>query len=578
MKKKTLLITGLLVLALIAGACGSTPVPSATPSASASSAAASSEAPASESAAPAEETREPITISAITGLSPTDPKWEDSEIGKQLLEKLNVTLEIEYIVTDAQTKESVLLASGSYPDVIAGSINSQNWIDQGAVIPLQELYLEHAPNLKAWYDRANQDVLKQWASEDGNTYKLPITSQVAWNDGFNPGAGFMIQAKVLKEAGWPKIKTLDQYWKLIEDYVAANPTIDGKQTIGYVVKNQAWQFDSVSDNPTQLVFGYHDDGGFLNQKQPDGTYQARVASGSVEEEKYLRFMTEKFEKGLVDPEGFVEDNQQWQAKMSSGRVVGYFGWWYEMGDVNNALREQGMADREYVMFPLVWEDGIQEKWYAMSEDSVASGIMITNTAKDPVRIMQFLDDLSKEENTLLAEWGEEGVDFSVKEDGTRYLTEEQILTRRDKEKATKRGLAGAKVVFPGFGSAHSFADGTPYSPRLLPEYNRMALSDTMKEYLDAYGYDSPGSAYTLFTTDYGFTWSIPVPGDTDAGLAAAQLDALQREMQPKILMGGAANFDKLYAEYKDKLGKIPLDAYHEYLTTEINKRIAERKK
>ena len=55
---------------------------------------------------------------------------------------------------------------------------------------------------------------------------------------------FWIQARVLKWANYPEIKTLDQYFDLIEKYNEANPTMaDGTETVSYthldVYKRQA---------------------------------------------------------------------------------------------------------------------------------------------------------------------------------------------------------------------------------------------------------------------------------------------------------------------------------------------------
>ncbi len=42
-----------------------------------------------------------------------------------------------------------------------------------------------------------------------------------------------IQKAVLKEFGYPKIKTLDEYFDLIEKYAKKYPTINGLPTIGF---------------------------------------------------------------------------------------------------------------------------------------------------------------------------------------------------------------------------------------------------------------------------------------------------------------------------------------------------------
>ncbi|MCQ4833342.1 extracellular solute-binding protein, partial [Hungatella sp. SL.1.14] len=79
------------------------------------------------------------------------------------------------IVPEANTeKVNVAMASGDFPDVVTGAYGTsatQQWIDDGMVIPLND-YFETMPNIKTWLEDEYQ-----WSAIDGNYYGLPFITQ-----------------------------------------------------------------------------------------------------------------------------------------------------------------------------------------------------------------------------------------------------------------------------------------------------------------------------------------------------------------------------------------------------------------
>ncbi len=60
---------------------------------------------------------------------------------------------------------------------------------------------------------------------------------------------------------------------------------------------------------------------------------------------------------------------------------------------------------------------------------VGYGLAITKDCEDPVRAIKFLDYLCSDEGAVLYKWGVEGENYFVDENGMRYRTEEEIVTR-----------------------------------------------------------------------------------------------------------------------------------------------------
>ena len=70
---------------------------------------------------------------------------------------------------------------------------------------------------------------------------------------------------MLEWANYPTIKTLDQYFDLIEKYKAANPTINGQPTIGFEIISYDWRYFAL-ENPPLFLAGYPNEGAAIVDK------------------------------------------------------------------------------------------------------------------------------------------------------------------------------------------------------------------------------------------------------------------------------------------------------------------------
>jgi putative aldouronate transport system substrate-binding protein len=155
-----------------------------------------------------------------TALSP------NNRMAKKVKKELGVSLSTEMLVGDKKTKIGTMIAGGTYDDIL---MYDNAFVKAGAMIPLEKyLTSDDYPNLKKHY----APYLKKM--EDPN-YNNHIYYMPNWNvnigkkNNFFPnGTAFWIQKAVLKEAGYPKIKTPEQFFSVIESYMKKHPTINGK--------------------------------------------------------------------------------------------------------------------------------------------------------------------------------------------------------------------------------------------------------------------------------------------------------------------------------------------------------------
>ena len=161
----------------------------------------------------------------------------------------------------AQEAVGTMIAGGEYPDFIDGSDGQIQLYEAGALVALDD-YLDKYPNIKEFYSDAEWDKVRQ---EDGKIYWIPQFGNIWEKDmsAVHSDEAFWIQTRVLKWAGYPEVKTMDQYFDLIESYNEANPSMeDGTANIPYTILCDDWRYFCLENAP-QFLDGHPNDGSVI---------------------------------------------------------------------------------------------------------------------------------------------------------------------------------------------------------------------------------------------------------------------------------------------------------------------------
>ena len=358
--------------------------------------------------------REHATFSLLNMAAATttvDP-WKDTPVGKYLAEKTNVDLEIEYLVgSDVRQKASLLIAAGEYPDMMTTADASGDFKAAGAFIPLND-YIANSTNMKDCFTNSQMKLMTQ---EDGNIYWFGTHAS---ENAVYPTAGYYLSMDLLKQADYPEVKYFDQWQQLIIDYVAANPTYNGQSTIGVSEPTEAWRASAVQYGGSRFLVGYQNDG--LTVVDPD-TLEAKVIMDQDFQKEFCKMLNTMWNLGIADPEMFMQTDEQYQAKIGSGRIAGLYDQ-RSMIQVGLDALEAADPSRMLVAFPVVLEGVTTERYRGPRNFTGGSGFGITVSCKDPDRAFQFLDDLASEDCQIVLRWGVEGTDYSVGEDGGLVVT------------------------------------------------------------------------------------------------------------------------------------------------------------
>ncbi|MGG4146770.1 sugar ABC transporter substrate-binding protein [Paenibacillus algorifonticola] len=507
---------------------------------------------------------EPFEISFYIGEAGQQPT-PDNKVYKKIKDELGATLNFEFLAGDSEQKLGVMIAGSDYPDVMT---SNTKLVTAGALIPLEDLIEQHAPNLKAHYaDFWN--MMKD--PNDGHIYTLPnygvYNGKV--NSTWYSGPAFWIQKDVLKEFNYPKIKTLDEYFDLIAKYKEKYPTIDGSPTIGFEILNNDWRNWGLFNAPQHLI-GHPNDGGVVVK---DGV--AEIFADKDYSKKYYQKLNEINSLGLLDKETFTQNYDQYMAKLSSGTVLGMFDQHWNFQAAEDSLTTQKKDNRTYVGLPLVYDASTKDYYRDLGALNLNNGFGITVNAKNPERIIKFLDALMTEDWQKTFSWGFVDEDYIVNEKGRFMKTQEQRDNFAD---ATWKLANKADTLFKFMPKTEgSFSDGNSTDGAAQPEEYQAGLKEFDKEVLAAYGYNS----YVDFFSEppanpiYYPAWSIDLVDGSDAKIANTKMNELSSKFLPKAILAKPAEFEQVWSDYTSEIGNTNVKAYEDRINTIIQQRITD---
>ena len=502
---------------------------------------------------------------------------DDNEIQQIIAEKTGVKVK-ETWLTGQTAEEAIgtLIAGGEYPDFIEGGDGSTQLYEAGALVALDE-YIDKYPNIKEFFTEQEWDSLRQ---DDGHIYWIPQFSNIYGEEKecTHNDEAFWIQTRVLKWAGYPEVRTMDEYFDLIESYNEANPTMeDGTANIPYTILCDDWRYFCLENAP-QFLDGYPNDGSVIVDPNTKKVIDYNTTETAV---KYFKKLNEEYHKGIVDPESFTQTYDEYIAKISSGRVLGMIDQWWDFAYTGyDAIKAAGLDKQgcSYVPLPITIDKSVKNQWHnSGGVVNVATGLAITTSCKDVETALQFVNDLLGQELHDLRFWGVKDVDYKVDENGEFYKTEE--MRTKASDTAYKASHSCSYSYFPQWKGTSR--DGiNAMAPDGQPKEFYDGLKQDVKDCFSAYGVqtyvemlgtsEAPGPWYPMYTYSGTMTTS------TEGGTAWTKMGEIKHQYLPKVVM--ADDFEKGWDEYMKVYSDCKPEAFLAEMQTEVDRRIAEAAK
>lgn len=513
----------------------------------------------------------PITFTYFSEDSSTNWNNMKDEVGKVITEKTGVTLDAEFAVGDPVQKISLIAATGNYPDLIAAKADVGKLVDAGAVIDLTELIDKHAPNIKKML--GDKLVRTKYSLDDQAIYAIPTWSAVEEKK-IKADGGFELQHRVVKEAGYPEIRTVKDFEKVIHDYITKHPTDEnGNKNIGLSLNADDWHMYQVTNLGFQTTGGPDDGEYYIDQETHQATYHFR----RPEEKEFFRWLNHMNAIGLLDPESFVQKTDQFKAKVASGRVLGLADPEWDYGDGQNALKAAGKFDQTYGHYPVTMSKEYKDTSFWPAGFDGGYGISISSKCKDPVRAIKFLDFLASEEGQILNNWGIEGKHYTVENGKRTLIPEVQERANNDGaafQKESGLGLYWNLMVHYGDGIKDSTGNYfTRNYPELLTANYSAAEKETLKAYNAEHWKDLFPKEEEFKPRAYGAAYTMSLPNDDPAVILGAKMKDITWKRIPEAVMSKPEDFDNIWDAYMAELEKAGVKEMEEAYTKHIKDRI-----
>lgn len=497
-----------------------------------------------------------------------DP-WTDP-VAQELTKKTGVKLKTDYPVGSDTQRIALMIAEQKFPDMIYAKGDAGSLIDAGALIDMTDLIEQYGPNIKKLYGD-EFDKLKH-SEEDPSIYQL--SSYAKGGTSYKSSGTAQMQWAVLKENDYKVPETLDEFETMIKDYIKAHPkTEDGMDMIGLTLSASDWHWQITLGNPAGYIAeGAPDNGQWLI----DGDYNATYKFRSEKIRNYFKWLNKLYNNGILDPEFATQTHDDYIAKISSGRVVALLDTDWDYQDGEKILKADGKMDLTYCGLPFTADKDTKAPSLMYQGLPVGQGVGITTACKNPEAAIKYLDYLCSDEGQVLVNWGIEGTNYFLDEDGKRYRKEEEINecnNNKDYQKTT--GVGFHNYPFPCYGVGVEDSTGSTYTTdsrdSVIAEYDEEQKAACAAWNVDLLVDIFPQSS-EFETPKYSPIWAYSKPVEFDE--IGNKLDEIAQADLIGCVIGKEADFDKSYDKMISDLEKSGMKDAEEMLTEIIKGKVA----
>lgn len=317
----------------------------------------------------------PIELQYFRSLPDSD---EPVNVGyyKELEKMTDIKITFIDVSKDVQLQKLMLMvAAGDVPDIIefpwrrhAGLL--ENMAEMGAIIELDGLINDHAPNLNGIF-LSNREIKRQITSDNGHIYHIPEINL----SGYRVTTGPVIRGDLLKKYGL-KAPGAIEAWEAILTVFRDNERAMEPLSFDVSVFEESHSFIGAFGIP----YGF-------------GVRNGKVFYGPIEDsyKEFLATFCRWYQNGLIDREFALLRGQQLNNKVNSGRVGAFIGRVDELKDSINAVKS---LDPSFELIPVQnpFKPGIDKLDINTGIPFVAeSGIAISSRNKYPEETMKLID-------------------------------------------------------------------------------------------------------------------------------------------------------------------------------------------
>jgi putative aldouronate transport system substrate-binding protein len=461
-------------------------------------------------------TTDPLTLTIF--LQDHWPFKTEYPVFQKAAEMTNVSLKgtIPQSNTDWEQAFNVMLASNEIADIVhSWNVNHfNNYGPEGAFLPLNDLIMEHAPNLKQFFFEEHPEYVRNSSASDRNLYYIPYIA-----DG-EAAKGWFIRKDWLDTLGLDVPKTVGEYYEALKAFKQQDPNGNGKE--------DEVPFFSRASAPITLapLFGvdwewYEEDGEVFHGKY---TPEYKVAIENI---------AKWYSEGLIDQEIYTRGKKARDVLLGDDKGGSTHDWFGSTSSYNDKYKDT-RPDFNFIPIapPADINGNVWEKTARNLLQAVGWGMSVDN--ENPVETIKYFDFWFTEEGRRLANFGIEGEQYEMI-DGKPIFKEEVL----NGEKPVNQQLweIGAQLAM---GVQQDFS------------YELQWMNPAAKAGIEMY----INNGYIIDQ----FPASLPFSEEESDVIALkwAAISSYMDEMEQKWILGNVS-VDKTFDDYMDQLADMGMD-------------------
>ena len=407
---------------------------------------------------PTEEPTEEVEITFLSCWNGGGGGFPQDQINNPVAQKVKeltgITLKMESITTNETEKLNTMFASGVMPDFV----NAPFWsttggegkvilkaATEGMLLDLTP-YIDKYPNIKKLYEIGVARDFKEFDLNHpdfgGKIYIIPQqTPGENPEDVTNWAYGVYARGDILKELGVnpEEVNTSEKVYELLVKIKEGNFTdTTGRPVIPAGTWHNGWDYNQ--------FLGTWSDYTISDYRQEDGKVIHWIFSKDQQEK--LMFMRKLVKEGLLDLEAFSNTDTMAKEKMAVGKIA-VFGAQSGMDHFKTTLYTTNPEMKYELLGPLLNKSGKIKTQVEKKGRSGFPAMFLSATTEKADAVLRFIDFCNSEQGWLLAQWGVEGVHYTMENGKPKWIPEmkekfdNEVNFKRDQGVGYLGGFIGA---------------------------------------------------------------------------------------------------------------------------------------
>lgn len=387
-------------------------------------------------------------------------------IADEITKLTGVDMELTIAVDGQQL--GVMIASGELPDLVSSDHMFSNLSTNELCYDWQSLIDQYGLDWDVG-QQAKANALS-FTQEEGKYFTVlsHFATEEDWKELDQLGVGapmcgtMLYRHDLYEEMGSPKLETLEDVRAVLQQVKETYPDLKP-----LVFDPVTWKFTYF-----RQAFGLGNGSNYYIQ-QDDGNWATVVKDPRYKE--YLAYVNQLYRDGLFTADNYGMEGTAAEAEVDAGGTFSY------LNGTQNTITTRNGALRQNVPGAELWEAPMVGDPKGAYDASIGwMGTFISKNCSDPETAIRYMQFIHSEEGARLTQWGREGQEYTLDENGAPVFSDEwnQAIDdgKLDEIYNTALYQGGTKIN-------EAVARCAPIDPKMVPNYETLRQNFSNKPWI-----------------------------------------------------------------------------------------------